>query len=136
MIKAANAGKEISVTVVNKVGVLSDISRLLADKGINIEGVAGYVVDSRATIMVVTDDNLRAVEALQKGGYKSARQNDVIVVDLENKPGVLKAISSKLAAEGVDLKYVYGTTCPDGCPARIVISTTDNEKALVVLKKK
>jgi hypothetical protein len=136
MIKAANAGKEIAVTVVNKVGVLADISKLLADRGLNVEAVAGYIVDSRATIMVVASDSLRAVEALQKGGYKSAKQNDIILVDLENKPGALKSISSKLAAEGVDLKYVYGTTCPEGCPARLVISTTDNEKALVILSKK
>jgi hypothetical protein len=136
MVKSAKSGKEISITVINKVGVLADISRILADRGINIEAVAGYTVDSRASIMVVTGDNLRAAEALQKSGYKSAKENEVIVLELENKQGALKSVGSKLAAEGIDIKYIYGTTCPEGCPAKIIVSTTDNEKALVALKKK
>ncbi|MDD5496572.1 MAG: ACT domain-containing protein [Candidatus Omnitrophica bacterium] len=136
MVKTADLGKEIVVTVINKVGVLADMSRILADHGVNIEAVAGYTVDSRATIMLVTSDNLRAIEALQKGGYKSAKQNDVIIAVLENKTGALKSVSSRLSLEGVDIKYIYGTACPSQCPARIVMSTTDNEKALVVLKAK
>lgn len=136
MIKGAQLGKEIAVTVVNKIGVLADMSKILADHGINIEAVAGYVADNEATILLITDDNLRAKDALQKKGYKSIKENEVVILDLENKPGVLKEITSKLAAKEIDIKYIYGTVCAAGCPSRIVFSTTDNEKALLVFKKK
>jgi hypothetical protein len=135
MIKEAKLGKEIVVTVVNKIGVLADMSRLLADHGINIEAVAGYGVDKEARIMLVAEDNVRAVEALQNGGYKSITEEEVVIVDLENKPGVLKDITAKLSAASVDIKHVYGTTCSAGCPAKIVFSTNNNEKALVAFKR-
>ena len=135
MIKDANLGKELVVSMANKVGILANISKILADHGINIEGVAGYVANKEARIMIVVDDTLRAKEALQKGGYKGVKENEVIVVVLDNNPGALKTITVKMEAEKVDINYAYGTTCLEGCAARIILSTSDNEKALVAFKK-
>ena len=136
MIKNAKLDKELIITTENKVGVLAVISKVLADHGINIEGVAGYGQDKIAKIMLVVDDILRAKEALQKAGYTDAKESEVVVVDLENKPGALKVITAKLASEKIDIRYTYGTACPEGCPARLVLATTANEKALVSFKAK
>lgn len=135
MIKAANLGKQIVVTVVNKIGVLADMSKLVADHGINIQAVAGYAVNNEAKIMLVTDDNLRTSDALRKAGYNSLREEEVIIVDLEDKPGALKIVTSDLAKEGIDIKQLYGTTCGSKCPAKMILSTNNNEKALLVFKK-
>ncbi len=136
MIKSASLAKEIVVTVVNKIGVLADMSKLVAEHGINIEAVAGYAdKDNNARIMLVTDDSLRVTDALKKSGYKSLSEAEVILVELENKTGALKYLSAKLATEGIDIKAIYGTTCTGTCPARMVLSTSDNGKALVALKK-
>lgn len=135
MVKNAEMGKEIQVTVANKIGILANMSKVLGDHGINIEGVAGYAQGSEAKIMIVTDDELRAKEALVKAGYKSLKEKEVVVVDLINKPGALKSITAKLAEEKIDILYTYGTSCPEGCPARLILSTSDNEKALVAIKK-
>ena len=135
MIKAANLGKQIVVTVVNKIGVLADMSKLVADHGINIQAVAGYAVNNEAKILFVTDDNLRASDALKKSGYNSLKEEEVVIVDLEDKPGALKIVTSDLAKEGIDIKQLYGTTCGSNCPAKMIISTNNNEKALLVFKK-
>lgn len=134
MIRNANLGKELVVTTENKVGVLANMSKILADHGINIEGVAGYEMGNEAKIMIVAEDTLRAKEALQKAGYKNMKEHEVVVVDLENKPGALKSITSKMSDAKIDIKYTYGTACPEGCPARIILSTDNNEKALVLFK--
>ena len=136
MVRSANLGKEIVITVPNKIGILANVSKILADHGINIEGVAGYSSNNEAKIMLVADDTLRAKEALIKGGYKNTKENEVLVLELENKPGALKVITARLAEEKIDIKYTYGTACPSGCPARIIISTSSNEKALVLFNKK
>lgn len=136
MVKDVNLGKELVVTVPNKVGILANMSKILADHGINVEGVAGYAAETEAKIMIVAEDTLRAKEALVKGGYKNCKENEVLVVDLINKPGALKGITAKLAADKIDIRYTYGTACPSGCPARLIIATSDNEKALVSLKAK
>lgn len=134
MVKKAQLGKEIVVSVVNKIGILADMSKILADHGINIEGVAGYATNGEAKIMLVTDDNLRASDALKKQNYKSVKENEIVIVELENKPGALKNVTMKLAAKNIDIKYIYGTTCSCAGPAKIVLSTSDNEKALVTFK--
>jgi hypothetical protein len=134
MMKDANLGKELVVSLPNKVGILANISKVLADHGINIEGVAGYAQGADAVIMIVAEDTLRAKEALAKAGYKSIKESEVLVIDLENKPGALKVITAKLAKDGIDIRYAYGTACPSGCPARLILATSANEKALVSLK--
>jgi hypothetical protein len=135
MVKEVKLSKEIVVTVANKIGVLADMSKLLADEGINIDAVAGFAAAHEAKIMLVTQDSVRASIILKKANYNAIKENEVIVVDLENKPGALKDITAKMAAEMVDIKQIYGSACTAGCPAKIVISTTDNPKVLAALKK-
>lgn len=134
MIKDAVLGKEMVISLKNKIGALADISKLLADHGLNIEGVAGYATDGDAKIMLVVDDTLRAGDALKKKGY-SVKESEVVMVDLENKAGALKVMTAKLASEGIDIKYAYGTVCAGNCPARIVLATSNNEKTEVALKR-
>jgi len=134
MVKAAKLGKEINVTIANKIGVLADIAKIIAEHGINIEALAGYAEDKEAKIMLVTEDNLRATDALVKNKYKSIKENEVLILELENKPGDLRNVTAKLSDEDIDIKYIYGTSCSAGCPAKIILSTSDNEKALVAFK--
>lgn len=134
MIKGAHLGKEIFITVKNRVGILSSLSKTLADHGINIEATSGYVVGDTGIITLMTGDNLRAKEALQKDGF-NAEEKEIVLVELENKPGVLKTITAKLAAEGIDIQYEYCATCSRGCPTRLILSTNNNQKALLTLKK-
>lgn len=134
MLKSVSLGKEIVVSLPNKVGILANIAKILADHGINVDGVAGYAEGADAKIMIVAEDTLRAKEALEKNGYKNIKENEVLIVDLENKPGALKGVTAKLAKDGIDIRYTYGTGCPSGCPSHIIIATSANEKALVSLK--
>jgi len=134
MIKNAEMGKELVLTVPNKMGTMANASKILADHGVNIEGVAGYAMGNEAKIMIVADDLTRALEALKKAGFKAIETKEVVVVELENKPGALKSVSAKLADAKIDIRYIYGTTCSDGCASTLIISTSDNEKALVVFK--
>lgn len=136
MVRGANIGKELIVTTENKVGVMAAVSKILADHGINVEGVAGYSMDKVAKLMFVVDDTLRAKEAIVKAGYKDIKESEVVLVDLENKPGALKTITAKLAADKIDIRYMYGSACPTGCPARLILATNQNEKAVVLFKTK
>jgi len=135
MVIEAHLGKEIIVTIVNKAGILAEMSDIVANHGINIEAVGGYAVGSTANIMITTGDNLRAIEALKAKGYKSAVESEVVIIDVDNKPGALKNITRKLAEKDIDIKHVYGSACSGDCPARLIISCNDNEKALIALKK-
>jgi hypothetical protein len=127
--------KEIELTVSNKIGVLAEISTITAELGVNIEAVGGYIADdNNAKLRIVTFDNVRVIKLLSSKGYVNIQENDIILVELENKPGTLRDLSSRLAQENIDIKYIYGATCPSGCPAQLVLATSDNKKAMAVLK--
>ncbi|MFH1269494.1 MAG: ACT domain-containing protein [Candidatus Omnitrophota bacterium] len=136
MLKAANLIKAIIVTVENKVGVLAEMAMILSDHGINIDAVKGYADGGQAKIMLITQDNPRAIDALKKSGYGSVSENEMIMLELENKPGALKNITANLAGKGIDIKFICGTTFSLGSPAKIILSTSDDKKALVAIEEK
>ena len=90
MIKNITLGEEITITTKNKVGILADVSKMLANKGINIEAALGYEVGPIAKLLVITNANLVIVNELKKMKYKSVKETEVLLVDIENKPGALK----------------------------------------------
>ncbi|MCK4994721.1 MAG: hypothetical protein KAS13_06715 [Candidatus Omnitrophica bacterium] len=136
MIRSLVLSKEISVVVVNEIGALSKMTSFLVNHGINLEAIAGYSnnVGDQAGIMFITNDNVSAVETLADSGYTDTKENEVIIVELENTPGALKNISERLAQNNINITYIYCTTCMGGCPAKIILSTTDNRRAIGVLK--
>jgi hypothetical protein len=136
MVRSATLVKEIIVTAENKKGVLADISKMMAEHGISIEAMAGYVTpDNDANLMLVTDDETRAMDALKASGYKSIHESEVVYIEVENKPGALKIVSDCLAVANVDIRYNYGSTSSGAQYTRMVLGTSDNEKAVVALEE-
>jgi hypothetical protein len=137
MIKNITIGEEITITTKNKVGILADVSKMLANKGINIEAVLGYEVGPIAKLLVVTNANLVIVNELKKMKYKSVKESEVLLVDIDNKPGALKVVATEMKENKIDIKYVYLTpcTCAIKGSSRMVLQTSDNERAMAVLGK-
>lgn len=128
--------KELIVSIANKVGVLADISRILAHEGINILAINGYAItDNKAIIRLVSEDNPGALKILKRIGYGLIRQAEVVVVELENRPGALREMAVKLANARIDIKSIYGTACEACSPAIIIFSTSNNKKTKQVLSR-
>ncbi len=135
MIKNMIRAKEISVVTVNEIGALSRMMSFLVNHGINVETIAGHSSYSgnQGNLIFITDNNTAAVEQLLANGYEDIAESDVLVMELENNPGALKNISEALALNKVNINYIYCTTCSGDCPAKIVLSTSDNDRAVQVL---
>jgi hypothetical protein len=137
MIKNIVLGEEITITTKNKVGILADVSKMLANKGINIEAALGYEIGPVAKLLIITNANLVIVNELKKMKYKSVKETEVLLVDIENKPGALKIVSTEMKENKIDIKYVYLTpcTCVARGSSRMVLQTSDNERAMAALGK-
>ena len=137
MIKNVMLGEEITITTRNKVGILADVALMLANKGINIEAILGYEVGLSGKLFLVTSANIVIINELKKKKYKLVKETEVILVDIENKPGALKVVATEMKENKIDIKYVYLTPCT--CAAkgysRMVLQTSDNERAMAVLSK-
>jgi len=135
VIKKLVRAREIRAGVKNEVGALARMMSFLVNNGINIETVAGYSDPSgtQGNIIFITDNNQKSIDALIDSGYNDIDQNDVIIIELDNKPGSLKNISELLSGNGINIDYLYCTTCSSGCPAKLVLATSNNESAFRLL---
>ncbi|MBI5123912.1 MAG: hypothetical protein HZA72_00660 [Candidatus Omnitrophica bacterium] len=129
MAKASKV-KEIIATTPNKVGMLAEITDVLAGTGVNILAICAYAMEGKAIFMMLTSDNSKAVSAL-KGKEIDVKESDAISVSLNNKVGAAKELAEKLSKAGVDLDYCYGST-GNGSEAILVLSAKDINKALAV----
>ena len=59
---------------------------------------------------------------------------DVLKVDLENVPGALAEIASKLGNKGINIEYLYGTLSAKGKSAAVILDVSNIDKALKALK--
>ena len=135
MIKNITLGEELVITGRNKPGLLADISIILANSGINIEAACGFPEGRKAKVMLITSANLGVLYELRKHGYENVKETEVLLIDLKNKTGALKIVATELASKGINIRYLYVTTCSCGNASRMVLSTSDNETAMSVLSK-
>ena len=130
MIKAKMA-KEAIVRTNNRVGVLAQVTRSIADQGVNIEAAIATVDGTDAVIRLVSNDHQRMLDALHAQRLE-AQETRVIVVEGIHRPGLLQLITEKLARENIDLLYLYATSVNvDKC--LVVLSSTNNDWAVMVL---
>lgn len=138
MLKSASMTKEIFLTVSNKPGMLNTITAYLADRGINIEGIIGLGMKDKdkAIVLMVVDDTRRAMDALKEGNIGYAVERDSVMLEIRNRPGALLSITKILAQMGINIDHIYATkSSADGAPARVVLSTNDNERTFIALRK-
>lgn len=94
--------------------------------------MSAWVEDGEAAIRLVTDDTLRTMDVLRENGYEPL-EKDVVLVDAAHKPGILRHLTDMLSKENVDLTHLFGgaTIGQDVC--LVVLDSTDNERAIVLL---
>ncbi|MBM3252321.1 MAG: ACT domain-containing protein [Candidatus Omnitrophica bacterium] len=125
--------KQLIVTTQDKPGMLAEVTGVIASQGINIEAICAYGMEGKAIFYLVTKNNAKAKQALTAKGWQ-VNEEDVVMLDLENKPGALSQLSSKLKAKNINLKYCYGSACSSDCPCRLVLNADDNKQLLEALK--
>lgn len=132
--KTARIGKEAVVQVPNRMGVLTRVARLVSDKGIDIQAVVATVDGSDAIIRLVTDDHLRTMDVLRENDLKP-QEARVVVVELANRPGLLRHITERLVSENLDLAYLYGSATTGADKCLVIFASNNNDRAVVVLNE-
>lgn len=128
----ARLGKQLLAVTENKVGMLAEVCAEVSGAGVNIQAINAYGIGEKANFRLLSDNNQKAKEILQAKGYE-VNEQDVVLVELPNRVGALKETGEKLKAKGVDLMYIYGTTCSGDCDCLLVFSSNNNAQAIEVL---
>jgi hypothetical protein len=115
--------KDLRIAAPDRPGALAELADAIGRAGINIEGVAGYSAGGEAFIHLLVEDHRGARAVVEQMGLEVRDERDVLVVDTEDRPGGLAAVTMRVAATGVNLDFLYGVR------GRLVMGADDFEKA-------
>lgn len=124
--------REIVVSVDNEVGVVADITKTLADAGVNIETISVDGLGDRAVVILTTDKYDAAMTALRSAEFELVT-HDAMVLRLEDKPGALGKVAEKLRDAHISIQSLH-LLKSDGDYVRVAITVDDREKADAMLE--
>ncbi|MCC6028238.1 MAG: ACT domain-containing protein [Archaeoglobus sp.] len=125
--------RQISVFVENKPGRLASVTGVLFEKGINLRAFMIADAGDFGIIRMVVDKTDEAYKALKEAGFTVAI-NEVLAVEVEDKPGELYRIAKALGDEGINIDYVYAFTS-EKHKALIIFRVDDLERAVKILER-
>ena len=126
--------KQISIFMENTTGRLADVTDLLARAGINLRALSIADTTDFGILRMVADDPDQAVSILRGAGF-TARETDMIAVEVADHPGELARIMALFRDEGVGIEYLYASLEHKADKAVIVIKVENIDAGLAMLDK-
>ncbi len=124
--------RDFTVILEDQPGELARLGEIAGETGVNLRGIGAFTGEGRGVIHLLVDDRdarpLR--DALKNAAVGLADEREVLVVDLEDRPGTLGELMRQLADANVNVELAYTTFGG----VRIVIATDDMESARAALR--
>ena len=120
---------QLTLPLDNEMGTLAKLCRDLAQGGVNLLAIsAPETSHERGGIRLLVVNRDIAVRALTKAGYLFAEE-DVVFLELTNRPGALARAVEKLAKARIDIRYTYATASPRSRKVAAVVAVSQGETA-------
>ena len=102
---------DLVIDVENTPGALARVAAAISDAGVNIAAATCIGPGDRAELHILVKHAEAAKHALAiSHDVTVSHEREVVVVDVEDRPGVLADLTRKIARAGVDLDLVYVAT--------------------------
>ena len=123
---------QISVFLENRAGQLAEITRLLAQEGVDIRALSiAETSDYGLARMIVSNANQASSVLLHHGDILS--MTPVYAVEVPDAPGGLSGLLSLLAENDLDVEYMYSLFAHAEGKACMVLKVSNEPKFLSVL---
>lgn len=124
---------QIAVFLENSKGRLNAMLKALSEANVNLQNLNIADTSDFGIVRMITDDDVKAVSALQDAGF-TASTGKLVAVEVADRPGSLCKTVDCLYAAGINIEYVYSYTCEKD--KTLVLVKTDNmELAQKVLEE-
>src|SRR5262245_13142064 len=103
--------KDLTVILHDRPGELARLGEATGQAGVNIQGLAAFTGEGRGIIHLLFDDDDAAVaqRALEDGGLSVAYEREVLVIDINDRPGTLGEAARLLGDANVNIELAYST---------------------------
>ena len=126
--------KQISISLENVPGILSNVSEIMSNEGVNIRAISVADTADISTVRFVVDDPQKAINILKTNGY-SVKETDVLAVETPDHPGGLNAVLRPLKNANVNVHYLYPYLGRVSDQAIVILGVDKTEEAEKVLKQ-
>lgn len=113
---------DLTIELGDRPGILADLGEALGGEDVNIEGFCGYTSEGKGILHLLVEDSAAARRALDGAGITVGYEREVLVVDIEDRPGALGVIARRIAGADVSLDLAYLAT-----NTRLVLGAADLE---------
>lgn len=101
---------DLVIDIENSPGALAQVASAISDAGVNIAAATCVGPGERAELHMLVPHAEPVRHALAISHVAVTREREVVVVDVEDRPGVLADLTRKIARAGVNLDLVYVAT--------------------------
>ncbi len=101
---------DLVVEIENTPGTLARVAAAISDAGVNIAAATCVGPAERAELHILVPHAEAAKHALAISHVAVTREREVVVVNVEDRPGVLADLTRKIARAGVNLDLMYVAT--------------------------
>lgn len=127
---------QLTLPLDNEIGTLARLCRDLAHGGVNLLAISAPETGrERGGVRLVVVNPEIASRTLTRGGYLFA-QEEVLFLELANRPGALARAVEKLAKAKIDIRYAYATASArtKKVAAVVAVSEADLARAAKLLR--
>ena len=124
---------QISVFLENRAGQLAEITKDLAEHGVDLRAISIAETMDYGVLRMIVDDSAEAAKVLQDHGYVYS-MTPVIAVAVPDTPGGLSPVLVMLANAGIDIEYMYSLFTYKEGKAYMVFRTSDEKQFLAQLE--
>jgi hypothetical protein len=101
---------DLVIEIENSPGALAQVAAAISDAGVNIAAATCIGPGERAELHILVPHAEAAKHSLAISHLGVTREREVVVVDVEDRPGVLADLTRRIAQAGVNLDLVYVAT--------------------------
>jgi hypothetical protein len=101
---------DLVIDIENTPGALARVAAAISDAGVNIAAATCVGAGEQAELHILVPRAQAAKHSLAISHVAVTREREVVVVDVEDRPGVLADLTRKVARAGVNLDLVYVAT--------------------------
>lgn len=124
--------KQLSIFLQNQAGRLSELIAALAQNDINISAISIAENAEYGVIRMIVSDTEKAAAALKAKDF-SVKLTNVICIQIPDEPGTLHRILALLAAEDINVSYMYGHSANGR--TNLTLKVDDSDKAEKILNE-
>jgi hypothetical protein len=128
LIAVGHVAVDLVIDIENAPGALARVAAAVSDAGVNIAAATCVGSGDRAELHILVRYAEAARHSLAISHLMVNREREVVVVDVQDRPGELADLARKIAKAGVNLDLVYVATGD-----RVVFGSTDLDALKKVL---